>query len=80
MTQAERHALAERMDRYTVYNNSAYTVVTTGTFNDVEEYITNKQYTVVHDYSGYVVEEQSPTTTHRLPSWPVGLGCRKKSV
>lgn len=57
MTQAERHALAERMDRYTVYNNSTHTVVTTGTFNDVEEYITNKQYTVVHDYSGYVVEE-----------------------
>lgn len=57
MTQTERHALAERMDRYTVYNNSTHTVVTTGTFNDVEEYITNKQYTVVHDYSGYTVEE-----------------------
>jgi len=45
------------MDSYTVYNNNTHTVVTTGTFNDVEEYITNKQYTVVHDYSGDTVEE-----------------------
>lgn len=57
MTQAERTELARRMDSYTVYNNHTHTVVTTGTFNDVEEYITNKQYTVVHDYSGYTVEE-----------------------
>ena len=53
MTQTERTELARRMDSYTVYNK----VITTGTFNDVEEYITNKQYTVVHDYSGYTVEE-----------------------
>ena len=58
MTHAERQALARRMDSYTVYNNNTHTVVTTGTFNDVEEYITNKQYTVVHDYSGYTVSEQ----------------------
>ena len=57
MTQAERTELARRMDSYTVYNNNTQAVVTTGTFNDVEEYITNKQYTVVHDYSGYTVEE-----------------------
>lgn len=56
MTQAERTELARRMDSYTVYNN-AHAVVTTGTFNDVEEYITNKQYTVVHDYSGYTIDE-----------------------
>lgn len=56
MTQTERTELARRMDSYTVYNNT-HAVVTTGTFNDVEEYITNKQYTVVHDYSGYTVEE-----------------------
>lgn len=54
MTQTE---LARRMDSYTVYNNNTHAIVTTGTFNDVEEYITNKQYTVVHDYSGYTVEE-----------------------
>ena len=80
MTQAERTELARRMDSYTVYNNNTYTVITTGTFNDVEEYITNKQYTVVHDYSGYTVEEQSPTTTLYFPIWPKGLDCRKKSV
>ena len=57
MTQAERTELARRMDSYTVYNNNTHTIVTTGTFNDVEEYIINKQYTVVHDYSGYAVEE-----------------------
>ena len=57
MTQTERNSLAERMNRYTVYDNSTHTVVTTGTFSDVEEYITNKQYTVVHDYSGYTVSE-----------------------
>ena len=57
MTQTERTELARRMDSYTVYSNSTHAVVTTGTFNDVEEYITNKQYTVVHDYSGYTVEE-----------------------
>ena len=57
MTQAERTELARRMDSYTVYNNNTHTVVTTGTFNDVEEYIINKQYTVVHDYSGYTVSE-----------------------
>ena len=57
MTQAERTELARRMDSYTVYNNNTHAVITTGTFNDVEEYITNKQYTVVHDYSGYTVEE-----------------------
>ena len=57
MTQAERTELARRMNSYTVYNNNIHAVVTTSTFNDVEEYITNKQYTVVHDYSGYAVEE-----------------------
>ena len=57
MTHAERQALTRRMDSYTVYNNNTHAVVTTGTFIDVEEYITNKQYTVVHDYSGYTVEE-----------------------
>lgn len=57
MTQTERTELARRMDSYTVYNNNTHAIVTTGTFNDVEEYITNKQYTVVHDYSGYTVEE-----------------------
>ena len=57
MTHTERQALARRMDSYTVYNNSIHTVVTIGTYNDVEEYITNKQYTVVHDYSGYTVSE-----------------------
>ena len=57
MTQAERTELTRRMDSYTVYNNSIHTVVTIGTYNDVEEYITNKQYTVVHDYSGYTVSE-----------------------
>ena len=71
---------AERMDSYTVYDNNTHAAVTTGTFNDAEEYITNKQYTVVHDYSGYTVGEQLPTTTHNFPIWPVGLGCRKKSV
>lgn len=49
--------LAERLDRYTVYDNSTNKVVLCGTFNDVEDYITNKQYTVVHDYSGYTVSE-----------------------
>lgn len=55
MTQAERTELVRRMDSYTVYHDG--TVVATGTFNDVEEYITNKQYTVVHDYSGYTIVE-----------------------
>ena len=36
MTQTERTALARRMDSYTVYDNNTHTVVTTGTFNDVE--------------------------------------------
>ena len=64
MTQTERTELARRMDSYTVYNNNTHAVVTTGTFNDVEEYITNKQYTVVHDYSGYTVEEQVGSCTY----------------
>ena len=58
MTQTERTELARRMDSYTVYSNDTHAVIITGTFNDVEEYIANKQYTVVHDYSGYTVEEQ----------------------
>jgi len=58
MTQAERHALAERMDRYTVYDNRTDKVVACGTFAEVEDYVENRgRYTVVHDYSGYTVEE-----------------------
>lgn len=52
-----RTELVSRLDSYTVYDNNTNTVVITGTYNDVEEYITNNQYTVVHDYSGCIVSE-----------------------
>ena len=81
MTQAERTELARRMDSYTVYDNKTDKVIACGTFTEVEDYVENPgRYTVVHDYSGYTVEEQSPTTTLCFPIWPEGLGCRKKSV
>lgn len=49
---------AERMDRYTVYDNKTNKIVATGTFAEVEDYMECEgRYTVVHDYSGYVVNE-----------------------
>lgn len=58
MTPEERKELAERMNRYTVYNNITNKIVMCGTFEEVEDYIENPgRYTVVHDFSGYVVNE-----------------------
>ena len=58
MTQAERTALARRMDSYTVYDNKTDKVIACGIFTEVEDYVENPgRYTVVHDYSGYTVSE-----------------------
>ena len=53
MTQTEQ---ARRMDNYTVYDNRTDKVVVCGTFTEVEDYMENPgRYTVVWDYTGYVV-------------------------
>jgi hypothetical protein len=58
MTQTERTELARRMNSYTVYDNKTGKIVACGTFTEVEDYVENPgRYTVVHDYSGYRVEE-----------------------
>ena len=43
------------IDQYTVYNNTTHTVVCSGTFTEVEDYIDNNQYTIVWDYTGYII-------------------------
>ena len=43
-------------DSYTVYDNRTDRIVATGTFVEIEDYFENPgRYTVVWDYTGYVV-------------------------
>lgn len=44
------------LDSYTVYDNRTNHIVATGTFVEIEDYFENpSRYTVVWDYTGYVV-------------------------
>ena len=48
--------LAERLDRYTVYDSRTDKIVACGTYTEVEDYVECEgRYIVVHDYSGYVI-------------------------
>lgn len=58
MTQTERTELATRMDSYTVYDNRTDKIIACGKFVEIEDYLENPgRYTVVWDFTGYVVSE-----------------------
>ena len=44
------------MDTYTVYDNTTDRIIATGTYAEVEDYAEDPgRYSVVHDYTGVVV-------------------------
>ena len=55
MAQTEQ---ARRMDSYTVYDNRTDKIVACGKFVEIEDYLESPgRYTVVWDFTGYVVSE-----------------------